>query len=142
MARTATAAWRGTLKEGDGNLALGSGAFEGSFGFQSRFEDGPGTNPEELIGAALAGCYSMQLGAQLEREGSPADSVETEAKVHLRRGDAGPYIERIDLTTRASVPGIEPAKFDETAQSAKENCLIHKALAGVETITLDATLES
>lgn len=142
MARTATAAWRGKLKDGDGTMALGSGAFEGRFGYQSRFEEGPGTNPEELLGAAHAGCFSMQLGGVLERAGTPADSIETEARVHLRRTDSGPYVARIDLITRGRVPGIDEDTFRQSAEEAKETCIVSKALTGVEEVTLEATLES
>lgn len=140
MARTARAAWRGTLQEGDGTMAFGS--FEGPFTYKSRFEEGPGTNPEELVGAALAGCFTMQLAGALGRGGTPAESVETEAKVHLRRDDSGARIARIDLVTTGRVPGIDEADFKEAAQQAKEGCIVSRALGGVEEITVDATLAS
>lgn len=142
MARTARAAWRGTLKDGDGTMALGSGAFEGPYSFQSRFEEGQGTNPEELIGAALAGCFSMALGGALERQGNPAESIETEAKVHLRRDDSGARIARIDLVTRGRVAGVDEEAFKAAAEETKQTCIVARALGAVEEITVEATLES
>jgi lipoyl-dependent peroxiredoxin len=138
-ARTATARWQGGLRDGNGSMRLGSGAFEGQYSFSSRFEEGTGTNPEELIGAAHAGCFSMALAAGLERAGFPANSVETNARVHLVPSDGGFRISRIDLATNADVPGIEPGAFQEAAESAKANCPVSKALTGVD-IHLDASL--
>jgi osmotically inducible protein OsmC len=138
-ARTATARWQGGLRDGHGSMRLGSGAFEGQYSFSSRFEEGTGTNPEELIGAAHAGCFSMALAAGLERAGFPASSVETNATVHLVPSDGGFRIGRIDLATNAVVPGIEPGAFQEAAESAKANCPVSKALTGVD-IHLDASL--
>jgi lipoyl-dependent peroxiredoxin len=126
--RTATARWEGGLQEGKGTMRLGSGAFEGQYSFSSRFEEGTGTNPEELIGAAHAGCFSMALSAGLERAGHAPNSVDTTARVHLERGDAGFRIERIDLTTTADVPGIDDAAFQEQAETAKKNCPVSQAL--------------
>jgi lipoyl-dependent peroxiredoxin len=138
-ARTATARWEGGLKQGKGTMRLGSGAFEGQYSFSSRFEEGTGTNPEELIGAAHAGCFSMALSGALERAGHTANSIDTSARVHLEPGDAGFRIARIDLTTTADVPGIDDAAFQEQAQTAKANCPVSKALTGVD-IQLDARL--
>ena len=139
-ARTANARWEGGLKDGKGNMRLGGGAFEGQYSFSSRFEEGVGTNPEELIAAAHAGCYSMAFSAGLEKAGFSPNSVETEAKVHLSPADGGGFrISRIDLVTNADVPGIEEDAFQQAAQAAKEGCPVSKALAAVE-ITLDATL--
>jgi osmotically inducible protein OsmC len=138
-ARTATARWQGGLRDGNGTMRLGSGAFEGQYSFSSRFEEGTGTNPEELIGAAHAGCFSMALSAGLEAAGFPPTSVETTAKVHLVPGDVGFRIGRIDLTTSADVPGIDPSAFQEAAEAAKANCPVSKALAGVD-IQLEASL--
>jgi lipoyl-dependent peroxiredoxin len=138
-ARTGSARWEGGLQDGKGTVRLGSGAFEGPYSFSSRFEDGSGTNPEELIGAAHAGCFSMALSAGLERAGTPPTSVETTASVHLERADAGFRISRIDLDTTAVVPGIDDAAFQEQATTAKANCPVSQALAGTE-ITLTATL--
>jgi lipoyl-dependent peroxiredoxin len=120
-------------------MALGSGAFEGAYSFVSRFEDGTGTNPEELIAAAHAGCYSMALSNILSQAGHPPTSVDTTAKVHLERGDSGFSITRIDLVTRGDVPGIDEAEFVKHAETAKESCPVSKALAAVD-ITLDAAL--
>jgi lipoyl-dependent peroxiredoxin len=140
--RNASAEWRGNLKEGDGKMALGSGAWEGPFTFKSRFEEGQGTNPEELIGAALAGCFTMQVSHQLAESGHVPDHVETQAKVQIRNIDGNPTISQIDLVTRARVPGLDDATFQENAKTAKDGCIISRALAGVGDITLDATLES
>jgi osmotically inducible protein OsmC len=137
--RTSSARWQGNLKDGSGTMALGSGAYEGSYSFVSRFESGQGTNPEELIAAAHAGCYSMALSNMLSQAGFPPSSVETTAAVHLERGEGGFGITRIDLTTRGDVPGIDAAEFDKHAAAAKAGCPVSKALAAVE-ITLDASL--
>jgi osmotically inducible protein OsmC len=139
-ARTANARWEGGLKDGKGNMRLGGGAFEGQYSFSSRFEEGTGTNPEELIAAAHAGCFSMALSAGLEKAGYSPNSVETEAKVHLSPADGGGFaISRIDLITTADVPGIEEDAFQQAAQGAKAGCPVSKALAAVD-ITLNATL--
>ena len=137
--RKATAEWNGSLKEGTGTVRLGSGAFEGSFTFGTRMGDDPGTNPEELVGAALAGCYSMALNATLEKEGKPARSINTEAKVHFGKDDAGFSISRIDLAVDAIVDGIDEAEFKRIAETVKKTCPISKALAAVP-IELDANL--
>ncbi len=120
-------------------MALGSGAFEGEYSFRSRFEEGDGTNPEELIGAAHAGCFSMALSDNLTEGGNTPDSVETSAKVHFGPTDAGPTIQRIELTTRGRVPGLDDAGFKEAAESAKADCPVSRALAGVD-IEVDAAL--
>ena len=137
--RNAKAVWTGGLKEGGGTMALGSGAYQGAYSFGSRFEEGKGTNPEELIAAAHAGCFSMALAAALGRAGFTPERVETEARCHLEKTDAGFKIARMELATRASVPGIEPAKFQEIANSAKQTCPVSGALAALD-ITLDARL--
>jgi lipoyl-dependent peroxiredoxin len=140
--RTATAQWNGTLQEGDGTMSVQSGAFDGQYSFSSRFEEGTGTNPEELIAAALAGCYSMQLSAELGGQGAPAESVRTEGRAQLLKEGDGFAIKKIELVTRARVPGIDEDTFQQAVQAAKEDCLVSKALAGVAEITVDATLES
>jgi osmotically inducible protein OsmC len=140
-ARTATARWEGGLKDGKGSMQFGSGAFEGQYSFSSRFEEGVGTNPEELIGAAHAGCFSMAFSAGLEKAGYPPNSVETTANVHLSLGDSGFSISRIELSTTAEVPGIDATAFAELAEAAKQGCPVSRALAGVD-IALDATLAS
>jgi osmotically inducible protein OsmC len=120
-------------------MRLGSGAYEGQYSFVSRFEDGSGTNPEELIAAAHAGCFSMALSAALTRAGSPPTSIKTSATVHLDKGDAGFSITRIDLDTEGDVPGIDADKFSQLAADAKANCIVSRALAAVD-ITLNARL--
>ncbi|MFH5801344.1 OsmC family protein [Haladaptatus sp. CMAA 1911] len=139
--RQADTTWQGG-KDGSGDFETESGQIEGTFRFPTRFEDEPGTNPEELIGAAHSGCFSMQLTAFLEEEGYTPDSLHTEADVHLEQADGGGFeIPRIDLTLTADVPDIDEDTFEELTQNAKENCPVSKALAGPD-ITLDATLES
>ena len=120
-------------------MRLGSGAFEGKYSFGSRFEGAPGTNPEELIGAAHAGCYSMALANALAKAGHKPRSIETNAVVHLDKVEAGFGITAIDLTTRGQVPGIAEAEFQRFAEDARKNCIVSRALAGV-TIRLQATL--
>lgn len=137
--RKATAEWNGSLTEGSGKLALGSGLFEGAFSFATRMGDEPGTNPEELLGAALAGCYAMALNATLEKEGKPARSVKTEAKVFLGKDESGFKINRIDLSADAEIDGIDDAEFQRIAENVKQGCPISKALSAVP-ITLDARL--
>lgn len=134
--RSSSAEWKGTLKEGAGTMKLGSGAYEGPFSFASRFESGKGTNPEELIGAAHAGCFSMFLAALLTGAGFTPTRVATVAKVHLGEG---PTIHLIELSTEAEVPGLSDADFQKFAADAKAGCPVSKALAGPE-ITLDARL--
>jgi len=136
--RTATATWTGTLKEGTGALAFGSQNL--GYNFVSRFEGSADTNPEELMAAAHAGCFSMALNAALERAGTPAISVETVAKVQLTKGEAGFSISQIDLETTAEVPGIDAAVFQEMAEATKTGCIISKALSAVP-MTLVATLK-
>lgn len=137
--RRSHARWEGDLRSGTGTMRLGSGAFEGKFSFKSRFEDGPGTNPEELIGAAHAGCFSMAFSNMLAEAGHVPTSVETKAEVHLDRVDGKPTIHRIHLSAEGVVPGISAAKFQEIAAQAKAGCPVSRALASVE-ITLDARL--
>lgn len=134
--RNSEAIWQGSLREGSGVMKLGSGAYEGPFTYVSRFESGPGTNPEELIGAAHAGCFSMFLSALLSKDGFVPERIHTTATVHL---EAGPTIALIELNTEAAVPGIDQAKLEEYAAAAKANCPVSKALASVE-IKLNAKL--
>jgi lipoyl-dependent peroxiredoxin len=139
--RKSNARWEGSFRGGGGTVALGSGAFEGQYGYKSRFEDGPGTNPEELVGAAHAGCFSMALALALGDAGHEPESIDTEARVHFGPDPGGGFaISRIDLVTRARVPGLDAAEFGRIAEGAKEGCPISKALRAVE-ITLDAALE-
>lgn len=137
----ANAEWKGTLREGSGRLKFASGVFEGPYSFKVRSEGGTGeTTPEELIGAAHAGCFTMALSAQLTTNKTPPTYIRTEAAVHLAATPSGLTINRIDLVTRASVPGLDAAKFAELAKTAKEGCPVSKALAAVD-IHLDAALD-
>jgi osmotically inducible protein OsmC len=132
----ATAKWNGTLKEGTGVMKYGQ--VEGPFTFASRFEEGEGTNPEELVGAAHSGCFSMFLAAILSQDGFKPNSIETSASVHLGEDD-GPKITRIDLDCNADVPGLDDAKFAQYTQTAKEKCPISRLFSGTE-INLSAKL--
>lgn len=135
--RRSDAEWRGNLKEGSGTVKLGSGAFSGNYSFASRFESGTGTNPEELLGAAHAGCFSMALSMVLGAAGFTPRSIRTSAVVHISQDGDGFSIPRIDLVTEGDVPGIDLATFAAHAETAKRGCPVSKALTGVE-ITLDA----
>lgn len=137
--REGRAEWKGGLKGGNGSLTVGDGVFQGAYSFGSRFEEGKGTNPEELIGAAHAACFSMALAAGLEKAGYEPKRVATNADVELAVGEAGARISKITLNTEAEVPGIDDATFQEQAQGAKKNCPVSKALAGVD-IRLEARL--
>ena len=139
--RKADARWDGSLQDGHGTMRLATGSFEGPYSFQSRFEEGEGTNPEELIAGAHAGCFSMALSGELGRAGHAAESVETTATVHVEKVPDGFAITRIELDTRARVPGIEDDEFQRLAEAAKKGCPVSQALAAVESIELNATLE-
>src|SRR4051794_4091140 len=137
--RTASARWSGNLTEGSGTIKTGKGGYQGNYSFKSRFEEGTGTNPEELIGAAHAGCFSMAFANTLATAGNDPQRVETTARVHLEPREEGPAITRIELQTEAEVPGVDEEEFQRHATTAKESCPVSKALAGVE-ISLDAKL--
>jgi osmotically inducible protein OsmC len=137
--RVSEAVWEGNLREGKGRMKLASGAYEGPYSFVSRFEQGSGTNPEELIGAAHAGCFSMALAADLTRAGFAPKRINTTAAVHLEKVDGSFSITHIELRTEAEVPGVDANVFQELAQSAKQNCPVSRALTGVD-ISLDASL--
>jgi osmotically inducible protein OsmC len=139
MIRNSKAEWQGSLKEGKGTVELGSGAFKGSYSFPSRFEDGTGTNPEELIAAAHAGCYSMALSAGLGKAGFTPNSVKTQANVTLEKVGEGFEITTIELVVEADIPNIDEAKFLEEAEGAKKGCPVSKVLAGAK-ISLKAKL--
>lgn len=139
--RNGSAVWEGTLREGKGSVKLGSGAFEGPYSFASRFEDGAGTNPEELIGAAHAGCFSMALAAGLAKAQITPKRIATTAKVHLGQVEGGFAITLIELETTAEVPGIDEKTFVDHAETAKKSCPVSRALAGTE-IRLQAKLAS
>jgi osmotically inducible protein OsmC len=135
--RQSSATWRGTLKEGDGTMKVGPGHYEGPFTYASRFEEGKGTNPEELIGAAHAGCFSMFLSALLTNKGYTPEEISTTATVHL---GAGPTINKIELDTTAKVPGVSDEEFQQLAKEAKAGCPVSKALASVDEVVLVAQL--
>ncbi|MHB2021183.1 MAG: OsmC family protein [Candidatus Xenobia bacterium] len=130
--RNSEAEWKGTVKEGAGSVKLGSGAFTGSYSFPSRFEDGKGTNPEELLAASHAACFSMALSAGLTRAGFTPTRVHTTAAAHLEKVGEGFAITRIELKTEAEVPGVDEKQFMELAEGAKKNCPISKALAATD----------
>lgn len=137
--RKASAVWNGKLLEGNGTMKLSSGAYEGKYSFGSRFEENPGTNPEELIGAAHAGCFSMAFSAELGKAGFDPKKVATTAKVHIDKVGDGFTITKIELSTEAEVPGISEADFQKLANAAKEGCPVSRALA-VKEIVLEAKL--
>jgi osmotically inducible protein OsmC len=138
--RTASARWEGTFTEGSGTVRTGKGGLEGNYSAKSRFEEGEGTNPEELIGAAHAGCFSMAFSKALTDAGFPPSSVATTASVRLDKTDAGMTVTRIDLDTTGTVPGIDEAQFQKLAEGAKANCPISRLLSPGAEITLAATL--
>jgi len=137
--RKAEAVWNGGLQDGNGHLKTGSGAVDMDYSFSSRFEEGAGTNPEELLGAAHAGCFAMALAAGLGKAGFSPKRVSAQSAVHLTKTDAGLSISRIDLTCEAEVPGIDAATFAEHAEATKKGCIVSRALAAVE-MRLDAKL--
>jgi osmotically inducible protein OsmC len=142
ITRTAQASWSGTVAEGGGRLGLGSGAFQGPFTLKARVEDGqPGANPEELVGAAHAGCFTMSLADQLAEAGHPPTELRTTARVRLEQRPEGFRITRITLSTEGEVPGVDEARFQELAERAKATCPVSLALAGTE-IALEARLVS
>lgn len=141
MQKIGSARWQGSIKEGGGTISTQSGVLNGApYGFRARFEGGPGTNPEELIGAAHAGCFSMALSLILGEAGMTADSIETRATVTLEKEGGGFSITAIHLDVTARIPGADDAAFERCAQSAKENCPVSKLLKAP--ITMEARLES
>ncbi|ASW57254.1 OsmC family protein [Plantactinospora sp. KBS50] len=140
--RTAAAQWQGNLTEGAGTIKTGKGGLQGAYSFKSRFEEGAGTNPEELIGAAHAGCYSMALAKALSDAGHVPTSVDTEARVHLDKTDAGMTVTRIELVTGVVAAGLDADEFSKIAEAAKENCPISRLLSPGAQISLDARLNS
>ncbi len=139
--RKAKAIWKGDLKNGTGNMSFGSGAYEGAYSFKSRFEEGTGTNPEELIGAAHAGCFSMALAGELAESGYSPETVTTNANVQLETVDGNPAITTIILKVDADISDIDEDTFRELAEGAKNNCPVSKALGGVN-IELDIDFSS
>ena len=138
--RTGSAQWRGDLQRGDGDLTVGDGVFRGAYSFASRFEEGEGTNPEELIAAAHAACFSMALSNILASNGHTPDRVDTTAQVFLRNVDGAPAIALIALATEGVVPGLDADGFAAFADEAKDGCVVSRALAGVPEIDLTARL--
>ena|SRR6266498_2251313 len=139
--RTSEAVWEGNLLKGKGKMKMGSGAYEGGYSFSSRFENGPGTNPEELIGAAHAGCFSMALSLMLEKAGYAPERIHTTAKVHIDKVGDGFKITAVELETNGKVPGIDEKTFMEQAEAAKKGCPVSQALSGTQ-ISVKAKLES
>jgi osmotically inducible protein OsmC len=139
--RKASAVWNGTLREGSGNLKTDTGSFEGKYSFTSRFEEGKGTNPEELIAAAHAACYSMALSGNISKAGYNPVKITTEDKVYVEKVGDGFTITKIEVFTDAEVPGIDAAKFNEVAEATKKGCPVSRALTGTE-IILNAKLKS
>jgi osmotically inducible protein OsmC len=140
--RNGSAAWSGDLKGGEGRLTIGDGVFEGPYSFASRFEEGEGTNPEELIAAAHAACFSMALSGALGNDGHPPELIETTAELALRPVDGKPTIDSITLRTEGRVPGISAEDFQRYAEQAKADCPVSRALAGVNSVEVDARLSS
>jgi osmotically inducible protein OsmC len=138
--RTGSAEWKGNLADGSGELTVGDGVFSGAYSAKSRFEEGEGTNPEELIAAAHAACFSMAFSGILDESGHPGEWVSTTAVVHLRMGENGPEIHRIDLKTEGRVAEIDQEHFAKHAEEAKAGCPVSKALGSVPEITVEATL--
>lgn len=141
MPAKAAAEWQGDLKSGSGTFTAGD-SISGSFSFRSRFEDGPGANPEQLIGAAHASCFSMQLSNMLAEAGTTATSIKTDATVTLRQVEGVPTIAKIELRTVGVVPGVDEVTFQQMATEAKRGCIISRALASVPEITLEASLST
>ncbi|MFV3384499.1 OsmC family protein [Pseudomonas sp. NY15364] len=141
MKKTASAHWQGGIKDGKGTISTESGALkESPYGFNTRFEDKPGTNPEELIGAAHAGCFSMALSKELGDAGMTAESIDTKAQVTLEKGEGGFEISTVHLTLRAKIPGADRAAFEKAVEAAKTGCPVSKVLKA--TITLEGILEA
>jgi len=138
--RNGSAEWEGDLPGGTGTVRVGDGVFEGDYSFSSRFEEGEGTNPEELIAGAHAACFAMALSNDLAQDGHTADSVQATARVHLRNVDGAPTIAQIDLDVVGQVPGLDEDGFREYAEGAKKNCPVSRALASVPEINLNARL--
>lgn len=138
--RNGSAEWKGDLQSGSGTVNVGAGVFSGNYSFTSRFEEGEGTNPEELIAAAHASCFAMALSHILAGNGHPPDAVRAQARVHLRNIDGAPTLARIELEVEGDVPGIDAGQFQTYAEQAKRDCLVSRALAGVPEMALDARL--
>jgi osmotically inducible protein OsmC len=140
--RSGRATWNGDLPSGDGRLTVGDGVFEGAYTFESRFEEGEGTNPEELIAAAHAACFAMAFAGILAGEGHTPESIDASARVVLKEIDGAPTLARIELTAEGTVPGIDEAEYGRLAEQAKKECPVSRALASVPEIELEASLRS
>ncbi len=138
--RNGSAEWRGDLQTGAGTVEVGDGVFEGQYSFASRFEEGTGTNPEQLIAGAHAACFSMALANILSQDGHAPESISTKANIQLRNVDGAPTLTRVDLETEGRVPGIDQGQFEQYADQAKQGCPVSRALAGIPEIALSATL--
>jgi osmotically inducible protein OsmC len=138
--RNGSAKWQGDLQSGEGTVTVGDGVFEGQYSFASRFEEGTGTNPEALIAAAHAACFSMALANILSQDGHAPEAVSTKANVQLRNVEGAPTLTRVDLETEGRVPGIDQDQFQQYADQAKQGCPVSRALAGIPEIALTATL--
>ncbi len=141
MARNGSAEWQGDLPSGNGTVTVGDSAWTGNYSFKSRFEDGEGTNPEELLAAAHAGCFTMAMSLFLTEKGHAPERLHTTAKAQLRQVEGAPTITKIDLAVEGSVPGIDQDAFQKFAEQAKEGCVISRALAGVQEMTVTASLK-
>jgi lipoyl-dependent peroxiredoxin len=141
--RNGSAEWQGSLNEGSGAVTVGNGVYTGNYSFKSRFEEGEeGTNPEELLAAAEAACFSMALSLILGNEGHEPESIRTSARCQLRNVDGQPTITKVEVQTEGRVPGIDEAAFQQAAEQAKAGCVVSRALGGVDEITVTATLQS
>jgi len=140
--RNGSAHWNGNLMDGSGTVTVGDGVWSGDYSFASRFEDGDGTNPEELIAAAHAGCFTMALSAQLANDGHEPNSIKTTARVQIRNVDGLPTIDNIVLETEGDVPDIDQATFEQEAEAARGGCAVSRALAGVNEIEVSARLKT
>ena len=138
--RNGSAEWKGGLQDGSGTVTVGESAWTGSYSFKSRFEDGEGTNPEELVAAAHAGCFTMALSLIIGNDGHTPERLHTTAKTTLRQVDGAPTITKIELELEGSVPGIDQAQFEKYAEQSKKECVISRALAGVQEMTVTARL--
>lgn len=139
-ARNGSAEWHGNIESGSGTVTVGDGIFEGAYSYESRFAEGEGTNPEQLIAAAHAACFTMALSSVLSAAGHAPESLRTNARVQLRNIDGAPTLARIDLETEGRVPGVEEQQFQRHAEEAKANCPVSRALAGIPEIVLSAKL--
>jgi lipoyl-dependent peroxiredoxin len=138
--RNGSAQWNGDLASGNGTVTVGESAWTGNYSFKSRFEDGEGTNPEELLAASHAGCFTMAMSLFLTDKGNPPETLSTKVKTHLRQIEGAPTITKAEIEVEGSVPGIDQDQFQKYAEQAKDQCVISRALAGVQEMTVTATL--